>query len=295
MLRARWFERLDFRKFDLVISVSAAEAKGIKVPLYIPHINYCNAPTHYYWSRYQDYLKNPGFGALDPIARIGLKILLKGRRKWDLQAAKRPQFMIGNSKHIVAEIKKYYGCDATVIHPPVDIERFIKTKPAPRKGFVIAGRQTPYKRIDLAVAAATKLGVPLTVIGNGPEHDKLVTLAGKTVSFKTQISDDEMSHYFQSASAFLFPGIDDFGITPVEAMAAGCPVIAFRGGGALDYVIPGKTGLFFDDQTVDTLAAAMTKSLNTAWPEAEIAKKAVEFGPKVFRATMSAFISQVLD
>lgn len=293
-LRSRWFESLNFKNYDLVVSVSAAEAKGVKVPLHIPHINYCNAPTHYYWSRYEDYIKQPGFGALDPLARFGLKHLLKGRRKWDLSAAKRPQFMVANSSHIAAEVKKYYHRTTPVIHPPVDTSRFAKTKSNPRAGFVISGRQTPYKRFDFAISAANALGENLTVLGDGPDHARLVAMAGPTVKFVTNVSDAEIVKAFQSAAALLFPGVDDFGITPVEAMAAGCPVIAYRGGGALDYVVQAKTGLFFDKPTAESLAEAMQKSRNILWDEKVITKKAHEFSPEQFRQQMSDFISNFL-
>ncbi len=293
-LRAKWFEGLDFSGYDLVISSSGAEAKGINVPLHILHINYCHAPTHYYWSRYDDYLQNPGFGWADPLARFGLKLLLGPMRKWDLEASKKPSYIVANSTHTAQAIKKYYRRDADVIHPPVDTTRFAKTKPQQRTGFVVAGRQTPYKRIDLAVAAATSTNLPLTVIGNGPDHDRLVQSAGSTVTFKTRVTDQEMAQYFWSAGAFLFPGVDDFGIVAVEAMAAGCPVIAYQAGGALDYIQPTETGLFFEPQSADALAAAMLKIQNTSWNEARIAAAASAYTPEAFRQKMSRYIADHL-
>ena len=291
-LRQRWFSGLDFSYYDLVISSSGAEAKGLHVPPGVLHINYCHAPTHYYWSRYESYIQNPGFGFIDPIARFGLKLLLKPMRSWDLQAAQKPHLMVANSEHTAAQIRKYYKRDAVVVHPPVDTERFAKHHPSERKYFVVAGRQTPYKRIDLAVQAATKLGVPLVVAGNGPQHDKLVAMAGSTVRFDTKVSDARMVRYFQEAKAFLFPGIDDFGITPVEALAAGTPVIAYKAGGALDYVVPRKTGLFFDQSTADSLAAAMQASEAIRWNEKTIVNKAASFKPATFRDTMLRVIEK---
>jgi len=257
-LRIWWFTRLKFRGYDLVISSSGAEAKGIKVPAGTVHINYCHAPTHYYWSRYEEYMRHPGFGAFDWLARIGLRLLVGPLRRWDRKAAQRPDVMIANSRHIQADIKKYYGRESMVIHPPVNIERFQKLRTnKSRHGFLIAGRQTPYKRFDLAVAVCSQLNLPLTVIGDGPDNKRLRKLAGPTVNFLGKVSDAVVEEEFANAAAFIFPGLDDFGISPVEAMAAGTPVIAYKAGGALDYVVPGKTGEFFDSQTASSLATVI--------------------------------------
>lgn len=286
-LRAIWFSRLNFGGYDLVISSSGAEAKGIKVNKPTIHINYCHAPTHYYWSRYDDYLANPGFGRLDWLARFGLWMLLSPMRRWDYKAAQRPDYLIANSTFIKDQIKKYYGRDAAVIHPPVDIDRFKLSASGGlsilRKGFVTAGRQTPYKKIDLAVKAATKLAVPLVVIGRGPDHARLKRLAGQDVTFLTNVSDDEMPEKFVAAEAFIFPGVDDFGIVAVEAMAAGTPVIAYGAGGALDYVNK-TTGLLFSEQTTESLAQAMQEFSKLSFNRKDIVAKAEEFSPAKFQA-----------
>ncbi len=256
-LRIWWFQSLNFEGYDLVISSSGSEAKGIKTSGDTLHINYCHAPTHYYWSKYEQYLKNPGFGIFDPIARLGLKLFIGNLRNWDFKAAQRPDVLIANSTYTKAQIKKYYKRDSTVVFPPVDVDYFKSSKPANRSGFVIAGRQTPYKRFDLAVKACTKLGLPLTVIGTGPEHERLKAIAGHTVKFLGHIDRSQLRKELQSAQAFIFPGIDDFGIAPVEALASGCPVIAYKDGGALDYVKSGKTGYFFDKPTVGSLVSTL--------------------------------------
>ncbi len=294
-LRAGWFSSLKLDDYDLVISSSGAEAKGIKTSAKTVHINYCHAPTHYYWSRYDDYLINPGFGRLDPLAKIGLKALVAPMRRWDYKAAQRPDFMIANSEHTKEQIKKYYGRDAIVVHPPVDIERFITKKTKRRSGFVIAARQTPYKRVDLAIMACTELGYPLKVIGNGPYHDKLISIAGSSIEFLTNVSDEDMVTHFQSAEGFIFPGTDDFGITPVEAMAAGTPVIAYMAGGALDYVIKGKTGLFFGSQTIASLANTLKDFVSLKWDSKLISKSSEAFSPENFQAEMSATIIKFMQ
>ena len=259
-LRILWFTHLKFEGYDLVISSSGAEAKGIKVPKNTLHVNYCHAPTHYYWSRYEEYLAHPGFGPFDWLARLGLKILVGPLRKWDYKAAQRPNCIIANSTHIQAEIKRYYRRDSTVIYPPVYFERFQKPENAnlPRHGFLISGRQVPYKRFDLAIQACTELNLPLTVIGDGPDNARLRKLAGPSIKFLGRVSDKELERQFASAEALIFPGTDDFGITPVEALASGTPVIAHKSGGALDYIIPQRTGEFFEKQSTKSLQKALT-------------------------------------
>src|SRR3989344_2651089 len=179
VLRFLWFTHLDLSGYDLVISVSGnGEAKTIKVPKTTTHICYCNTPTHFYWRHYKQYLENPGFG---PFARTGLKLLVKPLRAWDKKAARRPDFYIANPNQIKDDIKTYYGRDSVVIPPPVNVERFKNVKVPARLGFITVGRQVPYKRVDLIVGACNRLGVPLTVIGRGPEHEKLLKQAGPNV------------------------------------------------------------------------------------------------------------------
>jgi glycosyltransferase involved in cell wall biosynthesis len=295
-LRIKWFESLKFDQYDLVISSSGAEAKGVKTGPNTLHVNYCHAPTHYYWSRYDEYMEHPGFGKLDFLARAGLKTLAAPLRRWDLKAAKRPDVIIANSTHIQSEIKKYYGRDSVVISPPVNTDRFSKpeNQNLPRSGFLISGRQTPYKRFDLAVQACSELNLQLTVIGDGPDHPRLRRLAGEYVTFFGKVSDEELEKAFASADALIFPGLDDFGITPVEALASGTPVIAYEGGGALDYVIPGKTGEFFSERTVDSLKAALVLFKPENYEAADARAKAQEFTPEIFREKFQNLIDEQL-
>jgi glycosyltransferase involved in cell wall biosynthesis len=295
-LRISYFTRLKLNGYDLVISSSGAEAKGIKVPEGTVHVNYCHAPTHYYWSRYDEYLAHPGFGPFNWLARLGLKLLVSPLRKWDHKAAQRPHYILANSTHIQAEIRKYYGRDSVVVHPPIDTDRFMNIQSsAERTGFVVAGRQTPYKRIDLAVAACTALNLPLTVIGRGPDHAKLVKMAGPTITFVTNASDEAVAQYFANALAFIFPGLDDFGITPVEAMAAGTPVIAYKAGGALDYVIPGRTGEFFTEQTVESLNTALQQFNPKKYHSHDIKTNALQFNIENFRNNVQTELEHVLQ
>jgi glycosyltransferase involved in cell wall biosynthesis len=296
ILRIWWFTRLDLSGYDLVISSSGAEAKGIKVPHETIHINYCHAPTHYYWSRYDEYMRQPGFGAFDWLARIGLRLFVAPLRKWDYSAAQRPDHMIANSRHIQREIKKYYDRSSTVIHPPVYMERFQKpeNQKLPRNGFLVVGRQTPYKRFDIAIEACNQLEQLLTVIGDGPDHKRLRGLAGHDITFLGKVSDKVAEHEFASAQALIFPGLDDFGISAVEALAAGTPVIAYRAGGALDYVLPGKSGEFFDEPTVASLAKTLQNFKPERYSHAAIAVFAQRFSRDNFKRAMIAYIKGVL-
>jgi glycosyltransferase involved in cell wall biosynthesis len=294
-LRAWAFSHLNLSDYDLVISSSGAEAKAVKIDLETTHICYCHSVTHYYWIRYEEYLKQPGFGRLNWLARFGLKVLVGPMRRWDRKAAQRPNYLITNSTFSQSQIQKYYGRTAAVIHPPVDIERFQSTDRIVRKGFIIAGRQTPYKRFDLAVAACTKLSLPLIVIGNGPEHEKLVAMAGSSITFLTDVADSEIAPYFKAAEAFIFPGIDDFGIVAVEALAAGTPVVAYNDGGSLDYIKDGKTGLFFDKQTVSSLVSVLQKIKTYHFNHSDIVTSAQQFSETSFRAQLKDFIDKVVD
>lgn len=295
VLRIWWFTHLNLRDYDLVISSSGAEAKGIRVPHSVVHINYCHAPTHYYWSRYDEYMKHPGFGIFDNLARFGLRTLVGPLRKWDYKAAQRPDYIIANSTHIKAEIERYYDRAATVIYPPVYTERFkAKVGTKKRRGFIVSGRQTPYKRFDLAVVACSKLGLPLTVIGDGPDSRRLRKLAGKSVTFLGKVPDRVLEEEFASAKALLFPGLDDFGITAVEALAAGTPVIAYKAGGALDYVEPGRTGVFFEEESVKSLAVALKEFSKMSFASVEISHYAEKFSRQQFRRKMRLLIKKVM-
>jgi glycosyltransferase involved in cell wall biosynthesis len=296
LLRIWWFSRIDFSGYDLVISSSGnGEAFGVQVPKDTLHITYCHTPTHYYWRHYNQYLRRPGMGVFNPLARLGLRLLVGPLRTWDYRAAQRPDYFIANSTHIQVDIKTYYGRDATVIHPPVDVARFARSQPATHTGFVTAGRQVPAKHTDIIVRACTMLDVPLLVIGKGPEHDHLVALAGPTIIFRTDITDEEMPALLGGSKAFIFASLDDFGIVPIEAMAAGTPVIAYRAGGALDYVTPNRTGAFFNEQTVESLIEALKTFDAKKYSVNTLKDYATTYAPEVFERKMRQFIDTHLS
>lgn len=293
VLRAFYFSRLKLDDYDLVISSSGAEAKGIKPKAGTTHVCYMHSPTHYYWIRYDDYLKNPGFGRLDSLARLGLKLLVGPLRRWDHKAAQRPDFIIANSNHTAKMIEQFYGRSSDVIFPPVDVERFAGKSDESRHGFVTAGRQTPYKRFDLAVKAFNELNIPLLVMGDGPDHKRLKRLAGSKVTFKRRPTDSEIAHYFKTSKAFILPGMEDFGIVAVEALAAGTPVIAYGGGGAFDYVVPELTGALFNEQTASSLAAAVRKFEDGSYDETKIQEFAKQFSAGEFRRSIKQYMDKL--
>ncbi len=292
-LRGWWFSHLNLKDYDLIISSSGAEAKFVKNQKPTVHINYCHAPTHYYWDRYDEYLKHPGFPTgFNWLARMGLRLLVEPLRKWDFRAAQQPDVLIANSNFTKAKIKEYYGRDSVVVHPPVEVEKIAKLPQQKRSGFVAAGRQTPYKRIDLAVEACTKLSLPLTVLGDGPENKRLRKLAGPTIVFQSNVAEGELYRALCQAEAFIFPGIDDFGIVAVEALAAGTPVIAYKDGGALDYVVKGKTGEFFTEPTVESLASCLQSFEQSNFDPVSIKKHAEAFSVDAFSLNIKKLVTE---
>ena len=294
-LRILWFERLDLTEYDLIISSSGAEAKGIKKlkPGAI-HINYCHAPTHYYWSRYDEYMNEPGFGSLNFLARLGLAALITPLKQWDYNAAQRPEYIIANSTNIQKQIKNYYDRDSVVIHPPVNIKKTHLKSPR-RKGLIIVGRQVPYKKIDLAIKAAIRLNLLLKVVGNGPMRQKLANIAEnkRNIKFLTNVTDKQMPKLLAQAEIFLFPGVEDFGIAPVEALAAGTPVIAYKEGGVLDYLNK-SNAILFEEQTVEELASAIQKGLAVKWNYKQIAKSAQKFSKDNFQKNIKSFLKTLV-
>lgn len=294
LLRANAFRALDLSAYDVVISAASAEAKAVKKRPGALHICYCHTPTRYYWSHYRDYLAEPGLGPLNPVVRVALPALIRFMRRADLKAVRGVDHFIANSTTVKKRIKQYYHRDATVIFPPVDVHRF-KAAGAKRHGFIVVGRQVAYKRIDLAVRACNKLGLPLTVYGQGPEHERLKKLAGPTVRFVVGASDAEVAKALAGAEAFIMPQLEDFGIVQIEAMAAGTPVIAFKAGGALDVVIHKKTGLLFPEQTADSLVQSLRQFKTLKFDHKVIKKHSRLFSEERFVREIQQFVQNKTD
>ncbi len=294
--RQWWFASLDLSDYDLVISSTGnGEAKFIRPKAGTTHICYCHSPPHFYWRKYNQYLDRPGFGKADWLARLGLKLLVKPLRRKDYRAAQKVHFFIANSSHIQADIKKYYDRDSEVIYPPINTDFFSKVKPSPNKiNYVYWGRHVPDKRIDIAIKACNELKEPLMIAGTGLYTNHLKTLAGPTVKFVGFVDDDQLIKLAGDAKAFLFPSEEDFGIAPVEALSAGIPIIAYRFGGARDYIIPGKTGEFINKQSTENLVKVMQNFDYKNYEPSILKAKAQEFSEKNFKEHFSAFVDKQL-
>lgn len=301
-LRQYYFSHLDLSAYDLVISVTGAEAKGVKTGDATLHVSYMHAPTQYYWTLYDQYIKDPGFGPFNVIVRQALKLLVKPLRRADYKAAQRPDVIISNSSYIQSEIKKYYKRDSTVVWPNVDIEgiaRLAKKQPAAkREGYIIYGRQVSWKRMDIAVRAALENGMKLTVIGDGPEHDRLVAMAenAPNITFLPKYDGiQEIITHIKRARAFIFPSLEPFGIAPVESLAAGTPVIGLRAGGALDIIEEGCNGIFFEKQTVESLLEAIVAFESLEFSERQVIRSADKFSEQAFTANFKRCIQDAFN
>ncbi len=268
------FESFNFDEYDLVISVTSEAAKGIITKPKTKHICYCLTPTRYLWSGYDNYFENP---VLKFISKPAISYL----RFWDKIAANRPDKFIAISREVKGRIKKYYNRNSEVVYPPISLRGPVTRFPpvsapssilmndevraagnpsshaTPQGYFLIVSRLVPYKKIDLVVKAFNKLKLPLKIVGIGLEMEKLKAQAKSNIEFLGYLTDKELVRYYSECRALVFPGIEDFGLTILEAQSFGKPVIAFKGGGALESIIEGKTGIFFDKQSVESLISAI--------------------------------------
>ena len=294
-LRAKAFRKLDLSEFDVIISSSSAEAKAVRKtrPGQI-HIAYIHTPPRYYWSHYEEFRREFTFGALTPFIRPFIPHFVKKMRKLDLESTKDIDVFIANSTVTQQRIKEYYNKPSTVIHPPVEVAKFTPPPKGERSGYILWGRHVPYKRFDLAIEACNNLKAPLTVIGSGPDTERLKSLAGPTITFIGRVSDEELVQRAQSAKAFLFPNEEDFGISAVEALAAGTPVIAYKKGGALDIVQEGETGVFFEEQSVESLIDAMKRFESMSFLPATLHRKAKRFDKGLFTTKLRNIIASSL-
>ena len=294
MLRVKAFRRLDLSQYDVIISSASAEAKQVRTtrPGQV-HICYCHTPIRYFWSHYHEYKADPGFGMLNPLVRLSMPLLVPPLKRADFAAAQDVDVFVANSHEVMNRIATHYQRQSTIIFPPVDTQRFT---PQPQRGdyYVALGRQVPYKRIDLAVAACTKLGVPLRVYGSGSEHAKLRAMAGPTVEFFTDrhgdASDEAVAAALAGAKGLIFPSEEDFGIVQVEALAAGAPVIAFGKAGTLDIVQDGTTGILFHEQTVAAVIDAMQRAEQQHFDPTKLRRSTARFGKEKFITHMRELV-----
>ena len=366
-LRQRWFAHLDLSEYDLIISVTGAEAKGVKSGRRLArqgkrsknpkgiHVSYCHVPTQYYWQMYDQYVENPGFGVLNPVVRFFFKLMVGPLRRGDYKAAQAPDYYVTISEYAKELMAKYYDREAAVIHPPVEVDEFkmsdaAETEPLVASSlapvdpsgrplgvastrntsvssarllqrslrgsdsfilgrasempletpftvtdyYIITSRQVNWKRIDLAVKACMKLGRKLLVVGEGPEHNNLVKMSNgsKWVEFLPLQGKRELAELLAGAKGYLFPSLEPFGIAPVEALAAGCPVIAYGEGGARDYVEDGVNGVLFDKQTVKSLSEAMEKFEKMKFDTEKVVKSAEKFSAGRFDKELKGYVNE---
>jgi glycosyltransferase involved in cell wall biosynthesis len=249
------FEHFDLAEYDVVISNTTGFAKGVITGPDTCHICYCHTPPRFAW-RYHEYVSQGGFGRM---ARRVLPFMMHRLREWDLAAANRVDYFLSNSYNIERRVRTYYRRNSDILYPPVETDRFHIVENPAADYLLVLSRLVGYKRVSLAVEACTRLGLKLKVAGSGPDRQRLEAMAGPTVEFLGRVPDGQVESLMANCRAFIFPGEEDFGITPLEAMASGRPVVALRAGGAKETVLDGETGLFFDEPTAESLMDALQR------------------------------------
>lgn len=291
------FESFSFDEYDLVISVTSEAAKGIITKPKTLHVCYCLTPTRYLWSGYEDYFRSRTF-------RVLSSPIISYLRAWDKIAAQRPDAYVAISKEVQKRIKKYYGRESMVVYPPVTLaSRYQRLASSSEKDitkryalnasgyFLVVSRLVPYKRIDIAVQAFNKLRLPLKIVGVGSQEQSLKRIAGPTIEFLGNLTDSELLSYYKGCRALIFPGYEDFGLTTVEAQGFGKPVIAFKGGGAQETIIEGKTGIFFYPQTKEALIKVLKDFDTRDYKREDCSENAEKFSEKRFK---KEFLSVIL-
>jgi glycosyltransferase involved in cell wall biosynthesis len=284
-LMNRAFESFDLSGFDLVVSSSHSCAKNVLTPPGTPHVCYCHTPMRHAWE--PAYLAGEDLGT---IGRLAARALMPGVRRNDFLGASRPDLFVANSSFVAQRIEKYYRRDSVVVHPPVEIAEHLARPRREDDYYLLLGRVIPYKRADVALAACARLGRKVKVAGTGRALEAARAAAGPDAEFLGFVPDEELGDLIAGARALLFPGAEDFGIVPVEAQAAGVPVIAYGVAGVLDSVIDGETGVFFSEQTPEALAAAILAFEDLALDERAIRDNARRFAPERFREGIAALL-----
>jgi glycosyltransferase involved in cell wall biosynthesis len=281
-------ENFDLSQYDLIFSSSSGYAKGVRRKRNTIHVCYCHTPMRWVW-RYEDYVARERFGR-------GIKSLLPfclwGLKKWDLRASQQPNYYIANSRLVAERIRKIYGREAFVIPPPIEVNRFHMSNDI-QDYYLILSRLMPYKRIDLAIEACKRMNRRLIIIGDGPDRARLEKLADDRIEFLGRQPDQIVNYYAARCRALLFPGEEDFGMAPLEANAAGRPVIAYRGGGAVETIEEGKTGLFFDQPNSLSLSTAIEQFEAMIWSQILLRRHAEKFDRNVFAFRVLQFLGSV--
>jgi len=284
------FDLFDLSEYDVILSSSSAFAKGIRKTKGQLHICYCYTPMRFVW-RYEDYVKRERFGNL---TKSLLPLILRPLKYWDLENNKQVDRFIAISKTIHDRIKEIYGRESAIIYPPVECRLFQPSK-IDLDYFLVVSRLNTYKRIDVVVEAFNRLELPLKIVGGGPDLKNLKKIAGPNTEFLGRLSDRELKRYMAECRALVFPGEEDFGIVPLEAMACGRPVIAYKIGGAVETVVEGETGLFFEEQTVESLMQTVAAFQFRNFNKNRIRQHAFAFDKEVFKDNMKKIINKIMQ
>lgn len=282
-------ERFDLAGFDLAISTSHCVALGIRTPPETCHIGYCFTPMRYAWDLREEYLGVSGVG------RLVLPPLLDRLQRWDREAARRPDFLACISHHVAGRIRLHWEREARVIYPPLRTDHFVPDGRPPDDFFLIVSAFAPYKRLDVAIEAFNRLRWPLRIIGDGAAAARLRRLAGPTITFLGWQEDRVLAEQYARCRAFVFPGVEEFGIAPLEAMAAGRPVIGYARGALLETSLEGVTGLFFQEQTPESLIDALRRFELTGFDADKIRAHALRFREERFIEEMAAYVAECLE
>lgn len=283
------FGGLKLEGYDLIISNKSAFCMGVRTPPQTHHLCYCLTPTRFVWD-FDNYVGREQVGLS---ARALVRPFVRWLQNWEHRAAARVDSFVSISSEVQKRVQNIYGRSSEIIYPPVDVDRFVPTTEH-EDYFLIVSRLIPYKRIDLAVQAFTELGLPLWIGGEGRDRKSLEAMAGPTIRFLGRVPDRDLGPLLARCRAFVFPGLEDFGITPLEAMSAGRPVIAYAGGGALDSVVEGKTGTFFHEQSVSSLVNAVQQFDESAYDPAVVRAHAAQFDTELFKSQLAASIRKKL-
>ncbi|MBU2595747.1 glycosyltransferase [Patescibacteria group bacterium] len=285
-------EEFDLSKYDIVISNTNSFCKGVITPPSTLHISYIQSPTRYLWDYKDEYLDEHNARG---IKRYFLEKLFLKMRLWDYEAGQRPDYIIANSKNVAKRIKKYYRRKSKVIYPGTDLDKyrhFDEQSEEKSDFYLIVSRLSKYKKVDLAIRACNKLKKKLVIIGEGSDKNYLESIAGPTIEFKGFLPDKEVRNYYQKTKAFLFPAEEDFGLTPIEAMASGTPVIAYKKGGLLETVKEGLSGTFFNKQSANGLCRAIKKFEKMKFEPVQIRESIKKFSLNNFKKEFKNFVEE---
>jgi glycosyltransferase involved in cell wall biosynthesis len=284
-------EMFDLDAYDLVISTSHCAVKSIVRPGNAVHVTYCHSPMRYAWDQFEAYF---GAAQVGPVRHRLLRPIMAGLARWDRATAGRVDRYVANSHYVAGRIRRYYNRGSTVVYPPVDtgFYRLPDDRRQPRSGFLVVSALVPYKRLDIAIDACRRTGVPLSIVGTGPERTRLEATAGGNVTFLGWQSNEQIRELYQRSAAVLLPGVEDFGMVPVEGQACGCPVVALRQGGASETVVHEETGILVDDLSGSAFAEALTRSQTMPWNPDRLRAQAESFSRERFLVQFRAVVDE---